>query len=396
MGMADKAASISARASAWLERQLPSPASAVLIADDLLIAGDRDGNLVCWQQDGDECWRGELSNRVGAMVVGNGRVFVTAGRDVVAVDLASGKVVWTAELDGSSDMVGCSSESEIVVATSSVYDIEVNDFLESAIWRFTMDGELLRSDILDERPWSLEVRTDGRAMLGIGRPRCGMLRADKEGLHWSALPSEAPITCGLTGRERTVLGHADGVLTVIEDGIVLDESPFNTQPGSIEALACLSNGLLVALRRDKGVAGSGFGGGNGLARALTSDGDLLWEHELPEGMVAENVCEGLQFGDASTSWASIWDGSDGRILIFNSVDGSVIGELMEGSRVNAIASDTTNSERIALALEDGTILLFEGEMFTRRLQQSEVEGGEIEGDEDKSALAQRLRALRDR
>jgi len=394
--MGGEAASISARASAWLERQLPSPATAVIIFDDLLIAGDRDGNLVCWQQDGDECWRCELSNRVGAMAVGNGRVFVTAGRDVVAIDLASGEVVWTAELDGSSDMVGCNSDSGIVVATSSVYDIEVNDFLESAIWRFTVDGELVRSDILDERPWSLEVRTDGRAMLGIGRPRCGMLRADEEGLHWSALPSEAPITCGLTGRERTVLGHADGVLTVIEDGIVLDESPFNTQPGSIEALACLSNGLLVALRRDKGVVGSSFGGGNGITRALTSEGDLLWEHELPEGVVVENVCEGPEFGDISTSWTSIWDGSDGRILIFDSVDGSAIGELLEGSRVNAMASCSTNSGKTALALEDGAILLFEGGMLTRRLQHPGVESGGSEGDEAKSALAQRLRALRDR
>ncbi len=394
--MGGEAASISARASAWLERQLPSPATAVIIFDDSLIAGDRDGNLVCWQQDGDECWRCELSNRVGAMAVSNGRVFVTAGRDVVAIDLASGEVVWTAELDGSSDMVGCNSDSGIVVATSSVYDIEVNDFLESAIWRFTVDGELVRSDILDERPWSLEVRTDGRAMLGIGRPRCGMLRADEEGLHWSALPSEAPITCGLTDRERTVLGHADGVLTVIEDGIVLDESPFNTQPGSIEALACLSNGLLVALRRDKGVAGSGFGGGNGITRALTSEGNLLWEHELPEGVVVENVCEGPKFGDISTSWTSIWDGSDGRILIFDSVDGSAIGELLEGSRVNAMASCSPNSEKIALALEDGAVLLFEGEMLTRRLQHPGTESGESEGDEDKSALAQRLRALRDR
>jgi hypothetical protein len=394
--MAGKAASISSRSSAWLERQLPSPASAVLIVDDLLLAGDREGNLVCWQQDGDECWRCELSSRIGMIVVGDGHVFVTAGREVVAVNLASGKIEWSVELDGSSDMVACNPESGIVVATSSVYDIEVNDFLESAIWRFNMDGELLRSDVIDERPWALEVRGDGRALLGIGRPRCGMLRADEDGLHWSALPSEAPITCGLTGRDRTIFGHADGVLTVIEDGIVLDDSPFNTQPGSVDALACIPNGLLVALRRDSGVAGSGFGGGTGIARVLLEDGHLQWEHELDEGVVVEHICEGLEFAGTPTSWISIWDGSVGSVIILDSVKGTPVGELHDDWQVNAMTSSDTESGRAAIGLEDGTVLLFEGEMLTRRLQMPAEDIDEDTENEQKSAMAARLRALRDR
>ena len=41
----------------------------------------------------------------------------------------------------------------------------MNDFLESTFWRFNAEGDLLRQDSLDERPWSIEMRSDGVAFL---------------------------------------------------------------------------------------------------------------------------------------------------------------------------------------------------------------------------------------
>ena len=61
-----------------------------------------------------------------------------------------------------------------VVAISSVYDIEHNDFIESAVWRIASDGTLLWVERMDERPWTL-VRADDALLAGLGRPRCGHL-----------------------------------------------------------------------------------------------------------------------------------------------------------------------------------------------------------------------------
>ena len=131
----------------------------------------------------------------------------------------------------------------------------MNDFLESTFWRFNAEGELLRQDSIDERPWAIEMRSDGVAFLPLGRPRCGMIRAAEDGLHHTPLPTDSPATCGFTGESHMVIGHADGTLTAVDDGMVMDDDTYTNQPGSIESISASEPGFLVAASIEPGAAG---------------------------------------------------------------------------------------------------------------------------------------------
>ena len=143
----------------------------------------------------------------------------------------------------------------------------MNDFLESTFWRFNALGELLRQDSINERPWAIEMRKDGVAFLPLGRPRCGMIRATEEGLHHTPLPTSSPATCGSPGQSHMVIGHADGTLTAIDDGMVMDDDMYTNQPGPIGSISASEPGFLVAISIAPGAGGAGVGGAEGLARA---------------------------------------------------------------------------------------------------------------------------------
>ena len=108
-------------------------------------------------------------------------------------------------MEGSADLLCCHNGQ--IVATSSVYDIEHGDFMESAVWHFSLDGELIEVTRMDERPWFLH--SGENLTLALGRPKCGLL---VDGEH-RELPSSSPVMCGLAGRENILLGHADGTIS---------------------------------------------------------------------------------------------------------------------------------------------------------------------------------------
>ena len=367
------------RAVAWFERSLDAGVSTLHLDQTRLVAGDWDGGIHCWDLLGEALWSAQTSNRVGDLAVGGERMFAVCGRDLVCLDLAGGEIQWTVELEGSSDLVACTPDGDTVLATSSVFDIELNDFLESTLWRFDGEGNKVREDVITERPWSVEMRDDGVALLGLGRPRCGLVRAELDGLHHSLLPTESPVTCGLPGRTRTIIGHADGTLTCIEDGVVLEEGPFPKQPGSIEALACTPDGLIVGLNADTGA---------GLARAYSADGRKRWIVETEPGRKIEHVIDGPEIGDSNSVWIISWDGSTSVIEGCGELEGEGLIRFEEEVRVNAVIGD---GENLVLGLADGSVFLLQGDLLNRRLT-SDVEP---EADGARSALAARLRALRD-
>ena len=152
----------------WMVRHLDQPVSMVHITPQRgVFAGGWDGQLVHWDDQGEQRWRAQTNDRISSIALSDDIVAVASGLHVVALDRTSGEERWSAALEGSADeLVWWQGD---LVAVSSVYDIEHNDFIESAVWRFSPNGELLWVERMDERPWTL-VEVEGNLLAGLGRP----------------------------------------------------------------------------------------------------------------------------------------------------------------------------------------------------------------------------------
>ena len=372
---------------AWFQRNLDAGVSVIHLDDKRLIAGDWDGGIHCWDLEGENLWQQETSNRVSGITIGGDNLFAVCGRDIVCLDIESGDILWNVELEGSSDLVACTPDGSTILATSSIFDLEMNDFLESTFWRFNAEGELLRQDSIDERPWAIEMRSDGVAFLPLGRPRCGMIRAAEDGLHHTPLPTGSPATCGFTGESHMVIGHADGTLTAVDDGMVMDDDTYTNQPGSIESISATEPGFLVATSIETGAVGAGFGGAEGIARAYDQKGGLLWQIETPLGRNIDHVTYGPVVEERTSAWISSWDDRTSYTEVRSIPEGDTMLRVEMESRVNAIAG---NPEYLAIGFDNGELYLLQGTLLTRRLESED----ESEPDEHRSAMAEKLRRLR--
>ena len=372
---------------AWFERNLDAGISALHLDDERLIAGDWDGGIHCWDLDGEIQWNIKASNRVSGFAVGGGWLYAVCGRDVVSIELSSGQICWEHELEGSSDLVACTPEGDTILATSSVFDLEMNDFIESTIWRFNSEGELLHQDSIDERPWAISMRKDGVAFLPLSRPRCGMIRATPDELHHTPLPTSSPATCGTIAQSHTVVGHVDGTLTCIDDGMVMDDDTYTNQPGAIESIAATEPGFLVSTVIEQGAVGAGFGGAEGLARSYDEKGKLLWQIETELGRNIEHVMYGPVVNEQASAWFTSWDKRKSIVEVREAIQGAPLLRSESDSRVTSIEG---NREYLALGLEDGTLYLIESDLLSRRLSSIE----EQKDESHRSDLAEKLRRLR--
>ena len=372
---------------AWFERNLDAGISALHLDDERLIAGDWDGGLHCWDLEGEIQWTIKASNRVSGFAVGGGWLYAVCGRDVVSIELSSGQICWEHELEGSSDLVACTPEGDTILATSSVFDLEMNDFIESTIWRFNSEGELLHQDSIDERPWAISMRKDGVAFLPLSRPRCGMIRATPDELHHTPLPTSSPATCGTIAQSHTVVGHVDGTLTCIDDGMVMDDDTYTNQPGPIESIAATEPGFLVSTVIEQGAVGAGFGGAEGLARSYDEKGKLLWQIETELGRNIEHVMYGPVVNEQASAWFTSWDKRKSIVEVREAIQGAPLLRSESDSRVTSIEG---NREYLALGLEDGTLYLIESDLLSRRLTSIEDKKDESH----RSDLAEKLRRLR--
>ena len=331
-------------------RDLGQSVSAIHICEDSsLIAGGWDGALKKWDSEGGLLWSVECQDRIESILIVDEMVIVTAGLHVTCV--SGGDIQWSHALEGSADLLSFSSGD--VIATSSVYDIEHGDFMESAIWRFSIEGELIQVDRMDEKPWF--IHSDGRLIIGLGRPKCGVLVDNNH----QKLPTDSPVTCGVSGPEHILLGHADGMVSSLSGSEISKENE------SIESVICINTGFVTALES-----------GEIVARDIS--GSKLWG------------AKGGQVTTQSSSFNNLhWCGRDeissGLIEVR---DGS--GKLITTSKTSKPRVSIAGNNRVAFGFEDGQVLLWEKDLFERRLSE---ESGSTDG--RRSALAAKLRSLRE-
>ena len=349
----------------WMVRTMDQPVSTVHL-DDMngVFAGGWDGRLTHWDEAGEHVWTAQTNDRISALALNDTTVVVASGLHVVALDRATGEERWSAALEGSADAVMWWQGD--LVAVSSVYDIEHNDFIESAVWRFSAEGERHWVERMDERPWTL-VEADDRLLAGLGRPRCGHL--DVSGAppfdHVSPV-SSSPITCGTSGRTRGLFGQTDGSV-VSHTGDVL-----SVENGSIEHLTCMVKGYVATTD-------------NGLAVGRTETGEQCWSSE---GAPVTAQTEAMEHEDASLLWLARAEGAGSSVHVWATNQGGMVAS---GTFPKVRSMDGT-AERAVVGCEDGSVHVWDRTMLQRRLANQAAPSEGV--DERTSALQAKLRALR--
>ncbi|MBA88453.1 MAG: hypothetical protein CMB16_04210 [Euryarchaeota archaeon] len=333
---------------AWMVRNLGQPVSALKIdKNQSIIAGGWNGLLRKWDSEGDCEWSVQCSDRIESIMCVGEDIFVTSGLDIACV--RNGEIRWSQKLEGSADLLEFHDGK--IVSTSSVYDIEHGDFMESGIWEFTLDGELKSVTRIDEKPWY--IYSGKELILGLGRPRCGAIFDSEH----RVLATNSPVTCGVASKSGVIFGHADGTMSN-EFGEELIR--FQT---SIESISFL-DGMAVAME-------------NGDLVFLGKDNKKLWDTK-------GNIVSTHTLGFDNLHWCGRWNGLSGTIEV-RAMDGKKISEL-ETSRPR---TSCAIEDRVVFGFESGEVILWEKSLFIRRRDSNTTHE-----ESHNSDLAAKLRSLR--
>lgn len=355
-------------ATTWMTRSLEEPVASVAIEEDgSVVAGGWNGALKRWNPKGDLLWKTVLNDRVNDLIFCGNHLIATAGLHLVCVDLETGAPRWSHALEGSAD--AALVHDGMVYATSSVYDIEHNDFIESAVWSYDLDGNERWVTRMDERPWTIQS-CEGKVWLGLGRPKCGFATIDSEGelLH-SEGPVDAPITSGSTHGSVLMFGHADGTLSN-RSAVIVD----SFEEGVV-SLCTHNGGCIVA---DEG----------GNLHSLSHNGKRHW---TLAGDAVEAHCNGFEVEGNSTVWVARRSGITTRLQVVSATDGTA---LAEASTID-VRFLFHDSNRILAGCGNGDVHVWEAGLFGRRFTNSEGDKTPS-SDPKKSALQEKLRKLRER
>jgi hypothetical protein len=171
----------------------------------------------------------------------------------------------------------------------------------------------------------------------------------------------------VSGREQPLFGQTDGSV-VIQSGDVLA-----TESGSVEALTCLPAGYAASTDE-------------GHLTVRSTHGGLLWESK---GEAISTHCEAFEKNDSTHLWVARTHGLSGELSVFSADTGALVAT----GHFDRIRCIQGTANRCVVGCENGDVLVWDRELFMRRLDQGEPQHEEPI-DERKSALQAKLRALR--
>ena len=351
---------------AWAIRELPSSIEALYIDENLILAGDKEGNITCWNYEGELLWKQNVGNRVENFVLAqsseNANLFLVAGLDVCGLNVSTGDLVWKAELEGISDLVAIDEKNQQLIVTSSVFDIEYHDFIEGSCWRFSFDGDLLGSHKMDEKAWHLHSDKES-VILGLGRPRNGILMVDNDKYEHMNL-EDSPICCGY----KNILGHSNGVISIFNKSKIKSEKICES---AISAITMQNNSILISNQSGQ--------------LYYKNKKDTLWEYYSEDILSLVNGVTSVEF---DLTFASTRTDNGSKLFLLNSKNGDLI---FSSENENSIRTSSSYENMLLLGMENGKILILEMDLLLRRFNQKN-DSDNI--DEDRKKMLDKLRKLR--
>ena len=336
-------------------RDMGGACTSVVIRDGLIVGGSHEGMVMCWSSTtGEKYWEVDIDGPISSICLEGGGLFIASSSSISSLSVETGGVLWQSELEGSSDYVF--HMGDVVWACSSVYEIEVSDYVESTLWAFDRGGSLLNRWSFEEKCWFLGPHSHGGVVLGLGRPRCGYLRATiNEGPIHKGLSVDSPVTTGTVGAEGVLFGHSDGKISDLHG---------SSWPGVGESVRSL------AVIGDFWVYGTEEG-------SVGSDG---WNEEVG-GNIDAIVPKPGNIG----AWAVSWGEKTSILGIDNSLKSL---EISHPSRINA---SSHQEGMVVLGDEKGRIFSTNADFLERRMAEGDIGGDE---DDHSAALRKKLRGLR--
>ena len=336
-------------------RDLGGACTSVVMGDELLVGGSHEGMVMCWSSTtGEKYWEADIDGPISSISLGGGELFIASSSSISSLSVETGEILWQSELEGSSDYVFL--RGDVVWACSSVYAIEVSDYVESTLWAFDRGGSLLNRWSFEEKCWFLGPHPLEGIVLGLGRPRCGYLRATiNEGAVHKELSVDSPVTTGAVGPNGVLFGHSDGKISDIHG---------SSWPGvgeSVRSLAIIGD-----------------------AWAYGTEGGSVGSDDWNEG-IGGNIDVIVPKPGNIGAWAVSWGGGTSIHGIDNSLKSL---EISHPSRINASAHQ---EGVVVLGDEKGVIFSINADFLERRI----AEGDSGEDEDDRSAaLRKKLRSLR--
>jgi hypothetical protein len=196
------------------------------------------------------------------------------------------------------------------------------------------------------------------------------------------LAEDDPILCGATASGKTVFGHASGLISLLSKNGKKMKSLFD---GSEESVLTLqSDGKIVIA-----------GGDDGMARAVLCKGGEAWTVDL--GQPLDECTIAFEILGKKSCWVATWNGIQASIWVLGSESGKVHAEFDNLPRIHTL---TSRGDRVAVGMDDGRVMLFNQELFCRRINREDNDSDEPTDDtgpsegQSRLSLQEKLRSLR--
>ena len=336
-------------------RDVGSCCSSILFGSDTVVVGSKEGAIKSWSiETGEQILELELDGPISDLAVSGEVLFASCSSNLVAIKISKGEVLWSSQLEGSSDSVAI--WDGFVWALSSVYEIDISDYTESTLWKFNSQGELIERWSFAEKGWHMGVNNG--IEIGIGRPSCGFIKVGRDGiLNYHSLAVASPVTIGCDGAETIMFGLSDGSICNSEGDLCGKGSGLVTSIISID---------------------DGWASGDRNGRIIWGEEEIeLGSEVLSLGVAPNGVDLWVQTWEDKSRFLSI---SPGGVYsqIFEHPDRIVVCDFEEGGLV---FGDQT-----------GKVFLVE-ERYENRFDRGDMESGRREG--ERNLLMERLRRLRE-
>lgn len=339
-------------------RDLGSECTTLNMGDNFLLAGSKIGRITLWDTNtGQEKWTTEVEGPISDLGIDE-RIYLTASAELHAIDKENGAIEWSVDIGGSSDMIEINREK--IFVTSSLYEIEVQDYTETTFFVFDRGGKLITNIDFEEKPWFMG-KQNHKIILGIGRPRCGILTIDDEyNISHSKTDRDSPVNMGIKTNNGFLLGHSNGSITEI-----IDSDRKSIQCGNDSITAMNSVGLSWQV-----------GDKNG--NIFSSDG---WRKKL--GNRINSIIEAKDH-----IWVSVTSEKN-TVYLLEKKDGGIKHQFSHNNKIQLMVLSDND---LAISDEEGKIMFFDMKKLDKRIETV----FELNKDsERRNLLKKRLRALRE-
>lgn len=337
-----------------LVRSLKSSVTTIAQNAESFIAGDTEGIASAWSvSDGAPLWSINLEPSISSIVFADEIVAIAHGASITAVNSDDGTLIWSIPVDGACDFVVFDGQSLWV--TSSVYEIEIEDYVACRIMRIEpLQGVVEQSIPLTSKAWTLDAFGQG-CILGLGRPQPGIYTTQ-------------------TGKDDLL--HLEGSPRVpISRSSRSSDNRMSFTTSDFHAIQIDQTGKIIDTVKDVSLAGFAHDG-----RWIAYNQNGRAENTESRAENLKGIPQHLTSTDEMTLLAMKKPDFSGVISI---------GKIrMNWTHTNEITIANSHLDRTVLGCLNGEIFLLETNVLKRRITKLEF------SDDDDSLIRARLRMLR--